>query len=93
MKATTNKMPCRPTFSASARAAALLAALALAGCGSDNVGESWQCPLAQGGSCTSVAAADPAVPVSGGRSILGGPLWTPRIGTPEPSPGLSTTHS
>ena len=67
--------------------AAIMAALLLAGCGSDHVGESWQCPLAQGGSCTSVAAADPAVPVAGGRTTLGEPLWTPRIGGTEPSPG------
>ena len=42
--------------------AALMGALALAGCSSGNIGESWQCPLAKGGSCDSVAAADPAVP-------------------------------
>ena len=76
MKATTNNTPCRPAIGV----AALVAALALAGCGSDNVGESWQCPLAQGGSCTSVAAADPAVPAAGGRTMLGEPLWKPRIG-------------
>ena len=83
MTATNMHVPRRPAISVSA----LLAALALAGCGSDNVGESWQCPLAQGGSCTSVAAADPAVPATGGRTVLGEPLWTPRIGTPEPPPG------
>ncbi len=38
------------------------AALLLAGCSSGHVGEDWQCPLAAGGSCASVAAADPAVP-------------------------------
>ncbi len=37
------------------------AALALAGCAATHVGEDWQCPLAQGSQCTSVAAADPAV--------------------------------
>ena len=42
--------------------AALVAAMALAGCSATHVGESWQCPLAQGASCDSVAAADPAVP-------------------------------
>ena len=42
--------------------AAALAALLLAGCSSGHVGEDWQCPLAAGGSCASVAAADPAVP-------------------------------
>ena len=43
-------------------AAIVLAGLALAGCSGANVGSSWQCPLAQGGSCDSVAGADPAVP-------------------------------
>ena len=46
----------------SAGPGATLAALLLAGCSSGHVGESWQCPLAKGGSCGSVAAADPAVP-------------------------------
>ena len=44
-------------------AAALLAALA--GCTSGHVGEDWQCPLAQGAVCASVAAADPAVREAG----------------------------
>ena len=43
-------------------AAIVLAGLALAGCSGTNVGSAWQCPLAQGGSCDSVAGADPAVP-------------------------------
>lgn len=43
-------------------AAGLLAALALGGCAATNVTDSWQCPLAQGKACTSVSAADPAVP-------------------------------
>ena len=42
--------------------AAALAVLLLAGCSSGHVGEDWQCPLATGGSCDSVAMADPAVP-------------------------------
>ena len=46
-------------------AAAALAAILLAGCSSGHVGEDWQCPLAAGGSCASVAAADPAVPKAG----------------------------
>ena len=40
----------------------VLGALALGGCSGTNVGSSWQCPLAQGGTCDSVAGADPAVP-------------------------------
>ena len=45
--------------------AALVASIALAGCSATHVGESWQCPLAQGAECDSVAAADPAVPDAG----------------------------
>ena len=57
--------------------AALIGALALAGCSSGHIGESWQCPLAKGGSCDSVAAADPAVPnpVESGETVLAQPLW------------------
>ena len=47
--------------------AIVLGAFALAGCSGTHVGESWQCPLAQGGSCDSVAAADPAVPDAAAR--------------------------
>ena len=52
--------------------AAALAALALAGCAATNVGEDWQCPLAQGSQCTSVAAADPAVNGAAGTARLAG---------------------
>ena len=42
--------------------AALLAVLLLTGCaGGSHVGESWQCPIAQGVACQSVSEADPAV--------------------------------
>ena len=41
--------------------AALPLAAALAGCAATHVGDDWQCPLAQGEVCTSIAAADPAV--------------------------------
>ena len=56
--------------------AAAVAALALAGCSATHVGESWQCPLAQGASCTSIAEADPAVPASAARPavLFGEPL-------------------
>lgn len=47
--------PCRSLLLAAG------ALLALAGCGASHVGETWQCPLAQGAQCTSVAGADPAV--------------------------------
>ena len=66
--------------------AATLAALLLAGCSSGHIGESWQCPLAKGGSCDSVAAADPAVPDAGGRTVLGDPLWQVRGSAPEAPP-------
>ncbi len=50
--------------------AAAVAALLLAGCSSGHVGEDWQCPLAAGGSCASVAAADPAVPKAGSAQAM-----------------------
>ena len=62
--------------------AAAIATLLLAGCSSGNIGESWQCPLAKGGLCDSVAAADPAVPDADAarKSILTEPLWRQRAG-------------
>ena len=65
------------------RSAALIGAMALAGCSSGHIGESWQCPLAKGGSCDSVAAADPAVPETAGRTVLKEPLWRVRESAPE----------
>ena len=55
---------------------AVLAALLLTGCSSGHIGEDWQCPLAKGGSCDSVAAADPAVPKTGSvrAKVPGQPL-------------------
>ena len=52
------------------------AVLTLAGCSATHVGESWQCPLAQGSSCASIAEADPAVPSGAMRSaaLFGEPL-------------------
>ncbi len=57
--------------------AAALAAMMLAGCSSGHVGESWQCPLADAGTCDSVAAADPAVPDAdaAANAVLTEPLW------------------
>ena len=49
------------TIHRSCMALGLLGALALGGCAATHVGDDWQCPLAQGQVCTSVAAADPAV--------------------------------
>ncbi len=62
--------------------AAVLTALLLAGCSSGHVGESWQCPLADTGSCNSVAAADPAVPDmdAARNAVLAEPLWRMRGG-------------
>ena len=63
-----------------------VAALLLAGCSTGHVGESWQCPLAEGGTCDSVAAADPAVPDprAAGTAVLAEPLWRVRgDGRPE----------
>ena len=67
---------------------AALAALLLAGCSTGHIGESWQCPLAEGGLCDSVAAADPAVPdPSAARgTVLAEPLWRVRAEATETSP-------
>ena len=71
--------------------AAILAALVLAGCSTGHIGESWQCPLAEGGTCDTVAAADPAVPdaKAAGTAVLGEPLWrvrgTAAAGAPMPA--------
>ena len=46
------------------------AGVLLAACSATHVGESWQCPLAQGSSCTSIAEADPAVPASAARRAV-----------------------
>ena len=76
----------------------VLGALALGGCSGTNVGSSWQCPLAQGGTCDSVAAADPAVPraapvpqtasapdaASADGMTIREPLYRARGGRPEP---------
>ena len=58
---------------------AALAALALSGCAATHVGESWQCPLAQGSKCTGVAAADPAVKdaADAGSAVRPAPLYRP----------------
>ena len=60
--------------------AAALAALLLTGCSSGHVGESWQCPLADVGTCDSVAAADPAVPDTNAarNTVFREPLWRVR---------------
>ena len=52
-------------------AAAAGALLALAGCAGTNVGSEWQCPMAQGKACVSIAGADPAVakPAAGTMTI------------------------
>ena len=45
--------------------ALLAAVLVLGGCAATYVDDTWQCPLAQGTACTSVAEADPAVMLPG----------------------------
>ena len=74
-------------------AAATLAAILRAGCSSGHVGESWQCPLAKGGSCNSVAAADPAVPDAAGRTVLAKPLYRVRDGGQSKSPAETPCDS
>ena len=57
----------RESFRATWRSVLLIAGalLALAGCGANHIGETWQCPIAQGAQCTSVSGADPAIPRTG----------------------------
>ena len=61
----------------------LLGALALGGCAGTHVGDAWQCPLAQGAVCASVAAADPAVNGTADPAKLATrtPLYRERSGT------------
>ena len=84
MKHAMNPSPRRGAFLAAA-----IAGLLLAGCSSGNVGESWQCPLADAGTCDSVAAADPAVPdMNEPRSaVLTDPVWRVQDTWP-PSPAV-----
>ena len=65
--------------------AVAVAAAVLGGCSASTVGDSWQCPLAQGEACASVAAVDPAVPktASAAGSDMAEPLYRPR---PAPAP-------
>ena len=60
----------------SLRVGGAAATLMLAGCSATHVGESWQCPLAQGSSCATIAEADPAVPAGAAQSavLFGEPL-------------------
>ena len=87
MKRSETRAPKRPAI----WAVALLAALALSGCSRGHVGESWQCPLATGGFCGSVAAADPAVPETSGGTVLDAPLWKPRDNAPDAPEGTACT--
>ena len=80
MKTFETRAPRRPAMPKAAILAATLGAVVLAGCSSGHVGESWQCPLATGGSCGSVAAVDPAVPETSGGTVLDAPLWRQRGG-------------
>ena len=67
---------------------AVAGALALAGCAGSHVGDAWQCPIAQGQVCESVAAADPAVPETDEPEALAidAPLYEPH---PVPEAGTS----
>ena len=61
-------------------AAAAGAVLALAGCAGTNVGSEWQCPLAQGKACVSIAGADPAiVKPAAGTVTIRKPLYEGRV--------------
>ena len=61
----------------------LAAALVLGGCSATHVGEAWQCPVAQGTACTSVAEADPAVTTPGKAGGLAVPELPEPLGPAE----------
>ena len=88
----TNRAPRRTAACPGLRAgipAAAFAALLLAACSATHVGDDWQCPLAKGGTCDSVAEADPAVPdpAAAGSMTLHGPLYRiPDAGAGETAP-------
>lgn len=67
-------------------AAAAMAALSLAGCSANHVGGDWQCPLAQGSVCASVAAADPAVPRTQGPETRAPKTLVPAEGLDDAAP-------
>ena len=73
------------------RALTAMAALGLAGCSGTNVGDSWQCPLAQGTNCGSVAAADPAVPGLAETAVPREPLYRAR-GAEDAAPDSARSH-
>ena len=65
--------------------AMFLGVLLLTGCaGGSHVGESWQCPIAQGVACQSVSEADPAV-ASAGEDL--------KTTVPSPGRSIGTTGS
>ncbi len=78
--------PARPLLAAAAL-------LTLAACSATHVGESWQCPLAQGAGCSTVAEADPALPRETAEAAPppGAPLYRPRTspGGAEPAAARS----
>ena len=84
----------KPAPRPAAISAALVGALALAGCSTGHIGDSWQCPLAEGGLCDSVAAADPAVPDpdAAGTAMLAEPLWRMH-GAPGPGAGTGAADA
>ncbi len=91
MKTFDTRAPRSAAMPKAAVLAVTLGAVLLGGCSRGHVGESWQCPLATGGSCGSVAAVDPAVPDTGHGTVLDAPLWTPRENAPGASDAFEGT--
>ena len=79
-KTAMRRLPVATVPVATVPVAAVLGALVLAGCAGSHVGDDWQCPIAQGSVCSSVAAADPAVPetVAPGALAVHAPLYRSR---------------
>ena len=71
--------------------------LLLAGCSATHVGDSWQCPLAQGTECTTVAGADPMVPdgsvadEAAAKDVR--PVSTPLYRAREPGEPVAVPHT
>ena len=78
LKKKTYRFPAAPAFVA--------ALLALGGCSGTHIGDAWQCPMAQGKACVSVADADPAVAHAAEYEDLAirAPLYRPQE-QPHPS--------
>ena len=73
--------------------ALLAAVLVLGGCSATHVGDAWQCPVAQGAACASVAEADPAVKTPGKTGELVFPVSLEPPGQPNADDADRSGHA